>query len=67
MKVKCPGCKEGFEVSINEYDEGDLLECPECTIELSVVVKDGRLGVISEKEKYFAEELDEFADELEDE
>ncbi|MFH1696539.1 MAG: hypothetical protein ABH854_01360 [Candidatus Diapherotrites archaeon] len=62
MKVKCPDCKELFELDINEHDEGDAVECPECYIECTVVVRGGKLALRSEKEKYFDNE-DEFYDE----
>ncbi len=56
MKVICPECKEYFDLSINEYDEGDDLECPECTIGLMVVVQGGRLKVKTEKQQILEEE-----------
>ena len=65
MKVKCPDCTEAFDLSVNEYDEGDALECPECKTELTVVVKRGKLGVIGEREKYYSEELDDLEEEEE--
>lgn len=61
MRVKCPECKEAFELSVNDYDEGDTVECPECSSECTVMVKDGKLKLASEKEKYF--EDDEFCEE----
>jgi DNA-directed RNA polymerase subunit RPC12/RpoP len=60
MKVVCPDCKEPFDISPNEYDEGDDVECPECGMALIVEVKNGRLAVITEKAKYYDEELDEY-------
>ncbi len=68
MKVKCPECKEGFDLSVNDYEEDDLLQCPECTVDLVVKVNEGKFKLVTEKEKYFNEELDEeFAAEEEDE
>lgn len=65
MKVKCPGCTEAFDLSVNEHEEGDALECPECGTELTVIVKNGKLGVMGEKEKYYSDELDGLEEEEE--
>jgi len=56
MRVLCPDCKEPFEVSINDYDEGDCLECPECAIDLTVVVQSGKLKVKTERQRILEEE-----------
>ena len=50
-KVMCPDCGERFEIELHEYDEGDLLNCPECNLELVVEVINGRPGLRSAKEK----------------
>ena len=63
MKVKCPECKEGFDLSVNDHEEDDLLQCPECTVDLVVKVKDGKFRLVTEREKYCDEDLvEEFAD-----
>ena len=36
-KVRCPDCKEKFEIDFHEYDLGDSLPCPECNIDLTVI------------------------------
>lgn len=53
---------EYFELDLNEHDEGDTVECPECTVESTVIVKGGRLALASDKEKYY-DRSDEFYDE----
>ena len=49
MKVKCPECKESWDLSINEYDEGDQVSCPECSLDCVIQVKDGKL--VAEREE----------------
>ncbi|MFH1225623.1 MAG: hypothetical protein V1676_07550 [Candidatus Diapherotrites archaeon] len=66
MRVKCPECKEPFDLSVNDYDEGDSVECPECSSECTVTVKGGKLKLASEKEKYYDAD-DEFYGEEEEE
>ncbi len=58
MKVKCPDCKEGFDLSLNDYEEEDAVQCPECSIDLVVKVKEGKFKLVTEKEKYYDEELE---------
>lgn len=62
MKVRCPDCRERFELDQHEYEEGDFLSCPECAIDLVIMVKKGKLKVVSDKEKFMEEESDEFVD-----
>lgn len=64
MKVKCPNCKEHFNLNMNQYEEGDSMECPECSEQLMVIVKNGKLAVETENAKYYEEEL-EYAEEYE--
>ncbi|MFH1256262.1 MAG: sulfonate ABC transporter [Candidatus Diapherotrites archaeon] len=60
MKVKCPECKEGFELSVNDYEEGDSVECPECSESLIVKVKQGKFKLMTEKAKYYDEDIGEY-------
>ncbi len=53
MKVRCPDCKENFDLSVNQYDEGDAVECPECAMALVVAIKNGRLAVEAERAKAY--------------
>ena len=63
MKVTCPECNEKFDLDANEYDQGDSAECPECSAELIVFVKKGKLGVKTPKSEYYSSELEEFYEE----
>ena len=36
-KIRCPDCRELFEIDETEYDEGDYINCPECNAELVIV------------------------------
>jgi Zn finger protein HypA/HybF involved in hydrogenase expression len=65
VKVKCPECEENFDIDKNSYDEGDLVECPECKAFLNVEVRGGKLVFTSDKEKYYGEDVEEFAQEEE--
>jgi len=67
MKVKCPECEQEFDLDIDEYEEGDFVECPECGASLMVKVKYGRLTLVPETEKYEEYSLEEYYDEYEDE
>jgi len=63
-KVRCPDCKESFEIDLHEYDEGDLVNCPECNLELVVEVSEGRQNLRIAKEKAIDEtDFDEFYEE----
>ncbi len=64
-KVRCPECSARFEKNLNDYDEGDTIECPECGAELIVEYDSlGKPMVKTPKEK-FLEEDDEFESEEE--
>ena len=59
-KIKCSECKARFEVDLKEYDDGDILDCPECGAELIVEYDTiGKARVRTPKEK-FLEEDEEF-------
>ena len=63
-KVRCPDCKESFEIGLEEFDEGDLLNCPECNLELVIEVKEGKQKLRIAKEKELEEtDFDEFYEE----
>lgn len=52
MKVKCPKCKESFTIDKNNYDEGDSVECPECSALSILTVKKGAFKLEPEESKY---------------
>jgi len=63
-KVRCPDCKERFEIELEEFDEGDLLNCPACNLELIVEVNEGQPKIRVSKEKVIDEtDFDEFYEE----
>jgi len=63
-KVRCPDCKERFEIDLEEFDEGDLLNCPECNLELIIEVNEGQSKIRVSKEKVMDEtDFDEFYEE----
>ena len=63
MKVKCPDCDTRFDLDVNEYDEEDLVECPECAASLIVKVREGRFVLVPERQKYNDYSLEEFLEE----
>jgi len=67
-KFRCPDCKEWFDLEIDEYDEGDYVNCPECNLELVVELKSGKPRLKIAREKDIDEEdevgsFDEFYEE----
>ncbi len=62
-KIRCPECEDIFSIELDEYEDGDYLNCPECNLELVVISHNGNLSVKPTKEKEFDESFDEFYDE----
>jgi DNA-directed RNA polymerase subunit M/transcription elongation factor TFIIS len=68
--LKCPECAAVLDVDEDEVEEGEIMNCPECEVELEVVqVNPVHLNVISdeteaEEEKEEAEE--DFGEEKEE-
>ena len=59
MKKLCPDCAVRFEVNLEEYDDGDALNCPECNLEFTIVSdKTGKMKLVESKDIEM-EELDE--------
>ncbi len=72
--LKCPECAAVLDVDEDEVEEGEILNCPECEVELEVVqVNPVHLNVISdeadaeEEEEESEESLDEEEEEEEEE
>ena len=48
--VKCPECAAVIDVDEDEVEEGEILSCPECEVELEVVqTHPVQLNVLSEE------------------
>jgi DNA-directed RNA polymerase subunit RPC12/RpoP len=62
MKVRCPDCEIKIDVDVNEYEEEDFLDCPECSASLIVKVRSGRFVLVPEREKYDDYSLEEYYD-----
>jgi len=56
MDVRCPDCKS--KISIDDIDEGDIINCPACNLELIAVVKKKKIKLESAKDHYLDEEDD---------
>jgi len=60
MKKTCADCKVSFEAKIDELEEGDALNCPECNLEYTIVAdKKGKLKLIETKELEMESEEEE--------
>ncbi len=50
--VRCPECAAAIDVDEGEVEEGEILSCPECEVELEVVqTHPVHLNVISDEEE----------------
>ncbi|MBI2597582.1 MAG: hypothetical protein HYW50_00110 [Candidatus Diapherotrites archaeon] len=63
LKVKCRECMELFDLDKNGVEEGDEVECPECSENLIVKVVKGKLKLATHKEKLHDYDEIEFDDE----
>ena len=64
--VKCPECAAVIDVDEDEVEEGEILNCPECEVELEVVqTHPVQLNVLSDEPEAEEEEEDEEEDEEE--
>lgn len=64
--ANCPECGTAIDIEDDEVEEGQILSCPECHVELEVVnTHPLELDVISEEEEE-EEEADEGSEEDED-
>jgi lysine biosynthesis protein LysW len=62
--LKCPECAAVLDVDEDEVEEGEIMSCPECEVELEVVqVNPVHLNVISD-ETEAEEEKDETEEEF---
>lgn len=67
MTGRCPECD--FEIDIDDPEVGEILDCPECGVELEVIgIKPLEFSIISDDELLDEDEWDEdFDEELGDE
>lgn len=65
--VRCPECAAALDVDEDEVEEGEILNCPECEVELEVVqTAPVHLNVISDEEDLEEEAEDELEELAED-
>jgi alpha-aminoadipate carrier protein LysW len=63
--VKCPDCATNIDLDEDEVEEGEILSCPECEVELEVVQTHPiRLNSLAEEDD--EDEDEDFLDEDED-
>lgn len=66
-KMRCPDCKQRFEIELEDLDEGDAINCPECNLELVVEVSEGKTKLRIAKEKGIDEDEETDFDEASEE
>jgi alpha-aminoadipate carrier protein LysW len=66
--VRCPDCSASIDLDEDEVEEGEILSCPECEVELEVVSKSPvQLNSLSEDDDGDEEEEEEEEEYGEDE
>jgi DNA-directed RNA polymerase subunit RPC12/RpoP len=64
LKKLCSDCKAKFEISLEDKDEGDSINCPGCNLEYTIILdKKGKTKLIETKELEMEEEEEEDSDE----
>jgi len=70
MRKVCQDCKARFDVDLNDLDEGDYVNCPECNLEYTLVTDDVDSTKITliESKKFEMDDVEEelFIDDGED-
>ncbi len=65
--VKCPECAAAIDLDEDEVEEGEIMSCPECEVDLEVVSKQPvQLNSLSEEDEDDEEEESLDDDELGD-
>lgn len=65
--VKCPECAAVIDVDEDEVEEGEILNCPECEIDLEVVqAHPVHLNVLSDEPEIEEEEEEDEEEEAEE-
>jgi alpha-aminoadipate carrier protein LysW len=64
--VRCPECGGVIDLEEDEVEEGEVMSCPECEVELEVVkTKPVQVNVLSDENEDVAEEKEKEGDEEE--
>jgi alpha-aminoadipate carrier protein LysW len=65
--VRCPDCGASIDVDEDEVEEGEIMSCPECEVELEVVSKSPvQLNSLADEDEEDEEETDEEEDEIDE-
>lgn len=57
IKKLCSDCKAKFEISLEDKEEGDSINCPECNLEYTLIFdKKGKTKLVETKELEMEEE-----------
>lgn len=63
-RTRCPDCKHRFDIDLGDLEEGDLVSCPECNFELTLITtKKGVFKLQPYKDKLLDEDEDFDVDE----
>lgn len=54
----CPECREKFKIDLDDVDDGDLINCPICNLELTIVQKGKKFVVKTSKQKFLEDDSD---------
>lgn len=69
--VRCPDCSASIDLDEDEVEEGEILSCPECEVELEVVSKSpvqlNSLAEDDEEEESDEEEEEDYGEDDEEE
>lgn len=67
MKKLCSECKARFEVNFEDLEEGDAINCSECNLEYTVILKENGKPNLIESKKLEMEDEEETEEEAESE
>ncbi|HXE75277.1 MAG TPA: hypothetical protein VNN18_06555 [Candidatus Xenobia bacterium] len=65
--AKCPECGAVLDIDVDEIEEGEILSCPDCAVDLEVVsLNPLELNILSEEDEEEEEEAEEEEEEPDD-
>jgi alpha-aminoadipate carrier protein LysW len=67
MSIVCPECDNPLDIDVDDVEEGEIIQCDECGIDLEVVSSDPLELVPVDEEDYSDEDEDLPLDDEEDE